>query len=76
MIQITAIEAFDDHLSWIAKVFEYPYRFFIYSVGIIILSEGTVVHVGELASNLSIIEEVINVHFINVAVLVERTLIS
>ena len=67
MIEIASVEALYDHLSLVAEVLQDPDRFLINSMGIIVLGEGAIVHVGELAGHLPIIEEVIYIHLVYVA---------
>ena len=56
MVEITSVEALNNHLPWVSEVLQDADRFLINSMSIIILSKSTVVHVGELAGNLAVIE--------------------
>jgi hypothetical protein len=67
MIEIASVEALYDHLSLVAEVLQDPDRFLINSMGIIVLGEGAIVHVGELAGHLPVIEEIIYIHLVYVA---------
>ena len=75
MIEIASVEALYDHLSLVAEVLQDPDRFLINSMGIIVLGEGAIVHVGELAGHLPVIEEIIYIHLVYVATCIKRGLI-
>jgi hypothetical protein len=62
MVEITSVEALNNHLPWVSEVLQDADRFLINSMSIIILSKSTVVHVGELAGNLAVIEQIIDQH--------------
>ena len=62
MIQVSSVETLDNHLPGVSKVLQDTDGLFINAVGIIVLSQRTVVHVGKLAGHLAVIEEVIYEH--------------
>lgn len=62
MIQVSSVEALDHHLPGVSEVLQYADGLFIDAVGVVVLSQRTVVHVGELAGHLAVIEEVVDEH--------------
>lgn len=74
MIQIPTVQALDDHLPWISKVLEHADRFLVDSMRVIVLRERAIVHVGQLARYLAIVEQVVHVYLVDVT-LVERALV-
>jgi hypothetical protein len=75
MIKVSFVQGLNYHGPGIAKIFKNSYRFLIYSMGVVVLSDCTVVGIGEFARNIAVVEEVINVDHVNVASLIEGTLV-
>ena len=70
MIQISSVQALNDHLAGIPKVLEDPDSLLIDSMGVVVLSECAVVHVGQLAGDLPIVKQIVDIHLVDVASLV------
>ena len=62
MIQVSSVEALDHHLPGVSKVLQDADGLLIDAVGIVVLSQRTVVHVGKLAGHLTVIKEVVDKH--------------
>jgi hypothetical protein len=75
VIQVPTVQALNDHLPWISKVLEHADRFLIDSMRVIVLRECAIVHVGQLARYLAIVEQVVHVYLVDVT-LVERPLVG
>ena len=56
MIQVSSVEALDHHLPGVSEVLQDADGFFIDAVGVVVLRQRTVVHVGKLAGHLAVIE--------------------
>lgn len=75
MIEIAPLEALNHHLARISKVLEDADGLLVYSMRIVVLGEGAVVHVGELACYLPVVEEVVDVNGMDVPFLIEGALV-
>jgi hypothetical protein len=75
VIKIPAIEALDNHLSRVSEILQALDSLLIYPVRVVVLRERTVVHIRQLACHLPIIEEVVDVHLIDVPALVQWALV-
>jgi hypothetical protein len=62
MIQVSSVETLDHHLPGVSKVLQDADGLFIDTVGVVVLCQRTVVHVGKLAGHLAVIEEVVDEH--------------
>jgi hypothetical protein len=62
MIQVSPVETLDHHLPGVTEVLKDADGLFIDAVGIVVLGQSAIVHVGKLAGHLSVIEEVIDEH--------------
>jgi len=62
MIQVSSVETLDNHLPGVSEVLQYADGLFIDAVGVVVLRQRTVVHVGKLAGHLAVIEEVVDEH--------------
>ena len=62
MIQVSSVETLDHHLPGVSEVLQDADGLFIDAVGVVVLRQRTVVHVGKLAGHLAVIKEVVNEH--------------
>ena len=62
MIQVSSVETLDHHLPGVSEVLQDADGLFIDAVGVVVLCQRTVVHVGKLAGHLAVIEEVVDEH--------------
>jgi hypothetical protein len=60
MIQVSSVETLDHHLAGISKVLQDADGLLIDAVGIVVLCQRTVVHVGKLTCHLTVIEEIVD----------------
>jgi len=67
MIELSAVNAIDNELTWVSERFKNSESIFVYSVSVEVLGNRTVIHVRKLTIlRLIIKEQVLNINLINV----------
>jgi hypothetical protein len=62
MIQVSPVKTLDYHLPGVSEVLQDADGLFINAMGIVVLGQRAIVHVGKLAGHLAVIEEVVDEH--------------
>ena len=66
MVQVASVKALDHHVTRVSEVLKHADSLLINAMGVVVLSESTVIHVRQLARDLAIVEKVVYVNLIDV----------